>query len=147
MFSRSGWGISAFLTGFQVTTIIQKTNQATDVTLPDTRKSDSSVCSRGGGSLTMWLVVHFPAIKVLHGTGHTEQEEMVSASSTFLSQVLTHQEWVNSCLRKIFYVFKRGENHWKSFLNFLGKKLYSIEVLLIYNAMLVSGVQHSDSAI
>lgn len=54
-----GGGISAFLTGFQVTTIIQKTNQATDVTLPDTRKSDSSVCSRGGGSLTMWLVVTF----------------------------------------------------------------------------------------
>ena len=61
MFSRSGWGISAFLTGSQVMTIIQKTSQATDVTVPDPRKSDSSVCSRGcvGGSLAMWLLSAF----------------------------------------------------------------------------------------
>ena len=48
----------------------------------------------------MWLVVRVSTIKVLHGTGHIEQEEMVSASSTVLSQVLTHQEWVNLHLRK-----------------------------------------------
>lgn len=59
MFSRSGWGISAFPTGSQVTTIIQKTSQATDVTVPDPRKSDSSVCSRGVGSLAMWLLSAF----------------------------------------------------------------------------------------
>ena len=53
----------------------------------------------------MWLVVRVSTIKVLHGTGHIEQEEMVSASSTVLSQVLTHQEWVNLHLRKMQCIY------------------------------------------